>query len=72
MKIKQLQEIKSKDIKDLEKTVSKLKQDLLKNAVKSAGGKDLSTQSGKNVKKAWSIKKEISQILTIIKEKENK
>lgn len=63
MKIKELKEIKTKEAKDLEKTVSKLRAALMKNAVKMIGGKE------KNLKKAWNIKKEIAQILTIIKEK---
>ena len=63
MKIKELKDIKTKDTKDLEKTVSKLRMDLSKNAVKIAGGKE------KNLKKARNIKKEIAQILTIIKSK---
>ena len=63
MKIKELKEAKLKDVKELEKMVSKLRIDLMKNAVKIAGGKE------KNIKKAWNIKKEIAQILTIIKNK---
>lgn len=63
MKIKELKDIKTKDIKDLERTVSKLRMDLSKNAVKVAGGKE------KNLKIAKNIKKEIAQILTIIKSK---
>ena len=66
MKIKDLKEIKNKDVKDLEKTVSKLRIDLRKNAVKIVGGKE------KNLKNAWKIKKEIAQILTIMKQKEIK
>lgn len=63
MKIKELKEIKNKEIKDLEAMVSKLRVELSRNAVKIAGGKE------KNLKKAWNIKKEIAQILTIIKSK---
>lgn len=63
MKIKELKDIKTKDVKDLEKTVSKLKMDLSKNAVKVAGGKE------KNLKVARNIRKEIAQLLTIIKTK---
>lgn len=62
MKIKQLQEIKNKEVKDLEAMISKLKIELSKNQVKIAGGKE------KNLKKAWNIKKEIAQILTIMNE----
>lgn len=63
MKIKEVKELKTKDIKDLEKMVSKLRMELMKNAVKIAGGKE------KNLKNAWRIKKEIAQVLSIIKEK---
>ncbi|EKE04885.1 MAG: hypothetical protein ACD_19C00429G0045 [uncultured bacterium] len=63
MKIKQLQEVKNKEIKALEAMVSKLRLELSKNKVKIAGGKE------KNLKKAWNIKKEIAQILTILSER---
>ena len=46
MKIKNLKEIKKKEVKELEKMVSKLRIDLMKNAVKIAGGKE------KNIKKS--------------------
>ena len=63
MKIKELQEIKNKEIKDLQAMALKLRLELSRNAVKIAGSKE------KNLKKAWNIKKEIAQILTIIKNK---
>lgn len=63
MKIKELKSLKSEEIKKLEDLVSKKKLLLLKNAVKIAGGKE------KNLKHAWSERKEIAQILTILKEK---
>lgn len=63
MKIKELNNIKIKGVKDLEAMVSKLRMDLSKNQVKIAGGKE------KNLKHAWHVKKEIAQILTIIKQK---
>lgn len=63
MKIKELKELKLKEVKDLEKMVSKDKLELSKNQVKIAGAKQ------KNLKTAWRIKKEIAQILTIIKQK---
>lgn len=65
MKIKELKELKSKDIKDLEAMVSKKKLELIKNQVKIASGKE------KNLKTAWKLRKEISQIVTIVKQKEN-
>ena len=61
MKVKQLQEIKSKEVKELEKLVSQKKLEVIKNQVKIAGGKQ------KNLKVAWVLKKEIAQLLTIIK-----
>ncbi len=64
MKIKELKEIKNKEIKDLEKMVSKSKLELIKNQVKIAGGKE------KNLKASWTLRKEIAQVLSIIKEKE--
>jgi len=63
MKIKDLKETKNKDLKELEKILSKDKLDLIKNQVKIAGGKE------KNLKKSWALRKEIAQILTIIKTK---
>lgn len=63
MKIKELKEIKNKEVKDLEKLVSKQKLELIKNQVKIAGGKE------KNLKKSWALRKEIAQLLTIIKTK---
>lgn len=64
MKIKELKDLKTKDIKDLEKLVAKQKLELIKNQVKIAGAKE------KNLKKSWSLRKEIAQILTIIKSKQ--
>lgn len=64
MKIKELKGLKAKEIKDLEAMVSKQKLELIKNQVKIAGGKE------KNLKKSWNLKKEIAQILSIIKEKQ--
>ncbi|MDO8340405.1 MAG: hypothetical protein Q7T59_00345 [Candidatus Woesebacteria bacterium] len=64
MKIKELQSIKIKEIKELKALVLKKKLELLKNQVKMLSGKE------KNLKKTWALKKEISQIMSIIKEKE--
>lgn len=63
MKIKELKELKTKELKDLLSLVAKKKVELLKNAVKIAGGKE------KDIKKNWTLRKEISQILTIINTK---
>ena len=63
MKVKQLQEIKNKEVKELEKLISKQKLELIKNRVKIASGKE------KDLKKSWKIRKEIAQVLTIIKSK---
>ncbi|AKM82991.1 50S ribosomal protein L29 [Candidatus Woesebacteria bacterium RIFOXYC1_FULL_31_51] len=64
MKIKELQSIKIKEIKELKALVLKKKLELLKNQVKMLSGKE------KNLKKTWALKKEIAQIMSIIKEKE--
>lgn len=63
MKIKELKDIKNKEVKDLEKMVSKLRIDLMKDEVKIAGGKE------KNLKTGWKLKKELAQVLTILKNK---
>lgn len=63
MKIKELKEVKNKEIKDLETMVSKLRIELSKNQVKISGGKE------KNLKKSWALRKELAQLLTIIKTK---
>ena len=63
MKIKELKELKTKELKDLLSLVAKKKVELLKNADKIAGGKE------KDIKKNWTLRKEISQILTIAKNK---
>jgi len=65
MKIKELNDIKTKETKDLVKLVEKQKLELIKNQVKIAGGKE------KNLKKSWGLRKEIAQLLTIIKQKGN-
>lgn len=61
MKIKELKELKTKEAKDLISLVSKKKVELIKNQVKIAGGAE------KNLKKSWNLRKEIAQILTLIK-----
>ncbi len=61
MKIKELKDLKLKNLNDLNRMVSDLKLELLKNQVKIAGAKE------KNIKRAKLIKKDIAQILSIIK-----
>jgi ribosomal protein L29 len=63
MKIKELKEIKNKEVKDLEKMVSQKKLELIKNQVKIAGAQE------KNIKKSWTLRKEIAQILSVIRSK---
>lgn len=63
MKIKELKVNKEKDLKSLQSMVSKLRIELIKNEVKVAGGKE------KNLKTTWRIRKEIAQLLSIIKSK---
>ncbi len=63
MKIKEVKELITKDIKELNTMVSKKKLDLAKNQVKIAGGKE------KNLKLSWNLRKEIAQIMTVIKMK---
>lgn len=64
MKTKEFKSIKIKEIKELKNLVSKKKLELIKNQVKMLSGKE------KNLKKIWGLKKEIAQLLTVIKEKE--
>jgi ribosomal protein L29 len=63
MKIKELKDIKTKDIKDLENLVSKKKLEHINNQLKNAGAQE------KDIKKNWILRKEIAQLLTIIKMK---
>lgn len=63
MKIKEVKDLTTKTVKELEALVSKKKLELVKNTVKIAGGKE------KNLKTAWLIRKEIAQIMTVIKMK---
>ena len=64
MKIKELKDLRIKEVKDLYTLVAKKKVEVIKNAVKISGAKE------KNLKLLKIAKKEIAQILTIIKEKE--
>lgn len=61
MKIKEVKDLTTKTINDLQALFAKKKLELVKNTVKIAGGKE------KNLKVGWKLKKEIAQILTIIK-----
>lgn len=63
MKIKEVKDLKTKTVKDLTDLVSKKKLELVKNTVKIAGGKE------KNLKRSWIVKKEIAQIMTVLKMK---
>jgi len=64
MKTKDLKNLRSKSVADLVKTVDAKKKDLLKLQI------SLSTGGEKNLKSVKNLKKEIAQILTIIREKE--
>ena len=61
----QIQELRKKDIKELEKTVQELTKKLSDLRFKFSSGKL------KNVKEINNFKKEIARILTIIKETKN-
>ena len=64
MKTKEFKSIKIKEIKEIKDLISKKKLELSKNQVKMLSGKE------KNIKKTWELRKEIAQLLTIVKEKE--
>jgi ribosomal protein L29 len=64
MKKKDLQNIRTKKIKTLEKLVGEKKLELVKIRLAMKVGKE------KNLKKAKNLRREIAQILTIIREKE--
>jgi len=66
MKIKELKDLRGKEVKELSAFVAKKKLEVIKNAVKISGAKE------KNLKLSRIAKKEIAQILTIIKEKKIK
>lgn len=61
MKKKELNDIKTKTQDELKNLVSKKKLELMKNKVKIAGG------DNKNLKAGWKIRKEIAQIMSILK-----
>lgn len=62
MKRNDLATLRQKEVKDLEKMLKEKKAELAKIGVNTALGKE------KNVKKAANLRREISQILTIIRE----
>ncbi len=64
MKIKELRDLRTKDVKEIERLVSAKKLEL----IKSQAEKSLSKE--KNLKKAKNLRRDISQMLTIIREKE--
>lgn len=64
MKKKDLKMLVGKKTKELEKILSEKRLEILKNQAEVYSGKE------KNLKKAKNLRKEIAQILTIIKENE--
>lgn len=64
MKRKELTDLKSKTIKDLIKMVMDKKFEAKKISLSISGGKEKNLKAGKNVRR------DIAQILTVIKEKE--
>lgn len=64
MKRKDLLDLKTKEVKDLNKILGEKKAELEKVMVNVPAGKE------KNLKKANNLRRDISQILTIIREKE--
>ena len=64
MKKNDLATLRQKEVKDLEKMLKEKKADVAKTEVNTVAGKE------KNVKKANNLRREISQILTLIQERE--
>jgi ribosomal protein L29 len=64
MKKKELTEVKQKDVKDLKALVAKKKLELIENTVKIA------KSANKNIKANWKIRKEIAQIMSVVRIKE--
>lgn len=64
MKRKELKDLRSKSVKELAKMVVEKKIDLKKKALEGMTGKD------KNIKNANSIRREVAQIMTFMKELE--
>ena len=66
MKKKELEELRQGNIKNLKKVLEKKQLEKIKVKMQ------LKTGQLKNVKQVWSLRKEIAQILTLIREKEIK
>ena len=64
MKKKEFTNLKDKSIKDLMKMVNTKRVEVAKKAMEASAGKE------KNLKASWSVRHDIAQILTLIKEKE--
>lgn len=64
MKKKDLTDLRNKKINELEKLLSKKRNELINTYAKIKAGQE------KNLKKAKNIRRDIAQILTIIREKE--
>ncbi len=64
MKINDLNSLRKKDIKDLESTLAKKKLEAENDFAKIKGGRE------KNLKKYRNLRRDIAQILTIIREKQ--
>jgi len=64
MKKKEMNELKAKDIKEMEKILSEKKTDIMKTRAQIVASKE------KNLKKIKMAKRDISQISTIIREKQ--
>jgi ribosomal protein L29 len=64
MKKKDLVELRAKEIKVIKETLAKKKLELATLVTKSVGGGEKNLRKGKN------LRKDIAQILTVIKEKE--
>jgi ribosomal protein L29 len=64
MKKKDLTDLRNKKINELEKLVSKKRNELINTYAKIKAGQE------KNLKKAKNIRRDVAQILTIIREKE--
>lgn len=64
MKKNDLATLRQKEVKDLEKMLKEKKAEVAKTEINTVAGKE------KNVKKANNLRREISQILTLIRERE--